>query len=99
MRALLIVALMGCGPSALDVKTARTAVYRAEPHLLLRLAEEATRGEYGIRDVDEAHYTFRTEAKLFGTDGLAWSMRPLNERRVGPGPDGNGKLPMSPGMV
>ena len=95
----MIVALVGCGPSALDVKTAKTAVYRVEPHQLLRLAEEATRGEYRIRDVDEAGYMFRTDAKLYGTDGLAWSMRPLNERVAGPGPDGNGKLPMPPGMV
>jgi hypothetical protein len=51
------------------VKTARTATYNAEPAKLLEVALDAARGSYKIAGVDQAHFTFITQTRVYSPEG------------------------------
>jgi hypothetical protein len=94
MRGLVIALLVACGPSAAEVKAAKTASYRSDPHQLLKLAEEAAQHDYRIGDVDETAYAFITLPKFYDSDGYASSLDSLKNL---PKRDADGRLRPQPG--
>ena len=73
MRSLTLVvafAMGACGPSAIEVRTAKTAVYKADPMQLLKVAGEATElAHYKIAAVDANAVTFSTRPTFYGPEG------------------------------
>src|SRR3954466_474430 len=72
MRTLLLAvfAMAACGPSATEVRTAKTAVYKADPMQLLKIAGEATELEhYKVTDVDADAVSFSTRPTFYGPEG------------------------------
>lgn len=72
MRNVLVIfaALAACGgPSATEVKTAKTATYHADIAQVMQLAMEATKETYKIADVNEQEHAFITEARFYSPEG------------------------------
>lgn len=63
MRAVLLVVLVACGPSASEVRTARTATYGSPAEAFVR-AQRAANALYGIAIVDPQHLGFITRPFL-----------------------------------
>jgi hypothetical protein len=66
---LAIAALAACGPSAAEVKTAKTATYGASGQDLLELALQATSETYKVGDVDRGNLSFVTQARFYSPTG------------------------------
>ena len=64
-----IAMLVGCGPSAAEVKTAQHAIYKSDPGTIMELAMAATRETYKIANVNRAEFTFITEGRWYSPEG------------------------------
>ncbi|MDB4957224.1 MAG: hypothetical protein JWO36_4793 [Myxococcales bacterium] len=65
-----MLALAACGPSAAELRTAKTATYTADSMKLLKLASEAAQNEhYKIGEVDAADDSFMTVPIFYGPEG------------------------------
>ena len=62
-------AAAACGPSASDVRIAKTTQYNADPHQILQLAMEVTKETYRIGDVSEERLEFITAPKFYSPEG------------------------------
>jgi hypothetical protein len=66
---LVIAALAACGPSAAELKTAKTATYAAPGQQLLELASQAASDTYKVADVDRANLSLITQARFYSPTG------------------------------
>ena len=66
---LLALALAACGPSAAEIKTAKTTTYKMKASDMLELAENVARNDYGIADVDAENHSFITKPKFYSPEG------------------------------
>jgi hypothetical protein len=73
-----IVLVAACGPSAAELKTAKTAEYAASPQDLLELAVQAASETYKIGEVDRTSFSFSTQPQFYSATG----------ERESPGVDG-----------
>jgi len=69
MIAVGLAAVAACGPSASELRTAKTAQYDADPHQILQLAMEATKETYQVGDVDEQRLEFITAPRFYSPEG------------------------------
>ena len=71
MRTYVLVALaaVACGPSASEIRTAKTAEYRGDPSAIFQLAMQAAQENYKIGDVDAGHLRFETVPRFYGPEG------------------------------
>jgi hypothetical protein len=58
-----------CGPSASEIRTAKTATYNADANYMFELANEVTSETYKVADVDAPNFTFVTLARHYGPEG------------------------------
>jgi hypothetical protein len=84
---ILIAAIAACGPSATEVKTAKTATYHADIQQVLQLAMEAAKETYKIADTNDGEHAFITEARFYSAEGDLES------------PGAGGFVSMTPGSV
>ncbi|MGE5187148.1 MAG: hypothetical protein ACM31C_34100 [Acidobacteriota bacterium] len=70
-RVILIVAMVAaCGPSASEVKTAKTTTYNADPQVILKAAMQAAEAEhYKLGEIDQENTRFATVPKYFTREG------------------------------
>jgi hypothetical protein len=64
-----VAAVVSCGPSAAQVKTAREARYKGDPATLYAAAKAATESDYKIAVSDDAAHMLRTEGRWYTPDG------------------------------
>jgi hypothetical protein len=64
-------AVVSCGPSAAQVKTAREARYKGDPATLFAAVKAATESDYKIAVSDAAALMLRTEGRWYTPDGQA----------------------------
>jgi hypothetical protein len=64
-----VAAIVSCGPSAAQVKTAREARYKGDPATLYAAVKAATESDYKIAVSDDAAFMLRTEGRWFTPDG------------------------------
>jgi len=70
MKKLLFVALLvACGPSAAELKTAKTTTYRMNARDMLALAEDVAQQTYPIGSVNEGEHSFMTQPRFYGPEG------------------------------
>lgn len=71
MRTLMFVVLAAgaCGPSAAELKTAKTAEYSGDPSQVFELAMQAAQQDYKIGDVDAGHLRFETQPRFYSAEG------------------------------
>jgi hypothetical protein len=70
MAVLVGVVMAACGPSASELRTAKTAVYTADDGAqLLQVAEQAAAEEYKLAAVDDGHLTFETVPRWYSPEG------------------------------
>ena len=70
MKTLLIAFLLAaCGPSAAELKTAKTTTYKMDPHDMMSLAEDVARETYAIGEENGVDTTFMTQPKWYGPEG------------------------------
>lgn len=62
-------ALGACGPSAAELRTAKTAVYTAPASTVLDVALQVTQRTYPVTDVDAENSKFRTATQFYSVDG------------------------------
>jgi hypothetical protein len=73
MRVVLLLALVACGPSASEVRTARTATYAEPPGEIFVRAQRAANTLFGIATVDAERLGFITRPFLDApTRNLRW---------------------------
>jgi hypothetical protein len=102
MRAAVLLVLLACGPSASEVRTARTATYAEPPAQLFERAQRAANTLYGIATVNAAQLGFITRPFLDAPYGTRHKSRYFWAVRVGIVvhvvrlPSGRSALTMSP---
>ena len=70
MKKLLFVALLvACGPSAAELKTAKTTTYRINARDMLALAADVAQETYPIGSVNEGEHSFITAPRWYGPEG------------------------------
>ncbi len=70
MRALLLVAIVACGASNAELRTAKTAVYTGDARKIMDLAEQGAADEhYKIGGVDDGHLSFETAPRFYSSEG------------------------------
>jgi hypothetical protein len=70
MKTLLLVSLLvACGPSAAELKTAKTTTYKMSAHDMLALAEDVAQETYPIGSTNEGEHSFITAPKWYGPEG------------------------------
>jgi hypothetical protein len=69
--ALIALALVACGPSAAELKTAKEARYKGDPATLFGEAKAAIEANYVIAKADPNALGFQSEGKWFTPEGLA----------------------------
>jgi hypothetical protein len=65
----LVLALVACGPSAAEIKTAKTTTYQMSGTDLLEVAEQAAQEEYKLGDVSEHDLAFITLPRWYSPEG------------------------------
>lgn len=65
----LVLALVACGPSAAEIKTAKTTTYQMAGTDLLQVAEQAAQEEYKLGDVSEQDLAFITLPRWYSPEG------------------------------
>ena len=68
-KLVLVLALVACGPSAAEIKTAKTTTYQMAGTDLLELAEQAAQEEYKLGDVNQHELAFITLPRFYGPEG------------------------------
>jgi hypothetical protein len=68
-KLVLVLALVACGPSAAEIKTAKTTTYQLSGQDLLEIAEQAAEEEYKLGDVNQAELAFITAPRIYGPEG------------------------------
>lgn len=61
--------VVGCGPSAKEIRTAKSAEYKAPPKHLMDLALQVTQFDYKIGEIDIEGLKFSTEPQWYTADG------------------------------
>ena len=61
--------LIACGPSAAQIKTAKTAVYTAAPNQILDIAVQVAQRTYKVNDIDPQKRTFVTTGQWYSPEG------------------------------
>lgn len=64
-----VLALVGCGPSAAEVRTAHNARYRKSPSELYAIARETAEQDYKIGEDDPANHRFATTRQWYSPEG------------------------------
>ena len=67
-KLLLALLLAACGPSAAELRTAKTTTYKMNAPDMLALAEEVAQETYPIGKVDEQEMAFITQPKWYGPE-------------------------------
>lgn len=65
----LVAAVIACGPSSAEVRSAKTATYRADPAEVFRIAGEVAAETYKIGDVDAKQLEFITQPQWYNPEG------------------------------
>ena len=68
-KLVLVLALVACGPSAAEIKTAKTTTYQMAGTDLLQVAEQAAQEEYKLGDVSEHDLAFITLPRWYSPEG------------------------------
>jgi hypothetical protein len=61
--------VVACGPSSAEIKTAKTASYKAQPMEVLRIAMQTASETYKIGDANEEQLTFMTQPQWYSPEG------------------------------
>jgi hypothetical protein len=62
--------VLACGPSAAELRTAKTAVYAGDVNRIVALAEAGAGDEhYKLGSVDDGHLMFETEPRFYSPEG------------------------------
>jgi len=70
MRMMLVmVAAIACGPSSSEIKTAKTATYKADPSEVFRIAQETAAQTYKIAEARPEQLAFMTEMQWYNEEG------------------------------
>jgi hypothetical protein len=88
MHYLIIVAValaFGCGPSSAQLKTAKTAKYKAEPTEIFRLAVAATAETYKVAEADETKLRLQTVPQFYSSEGQRQSAGAEGFTQIGAG--------------
>ena len=85
MRALMLAALVACGPTAAEVKTAKTATYEVDSETMLRIAFDVTKETYPIEAVDEGNRFVATMPRFYSQEGDLESAGAGGWAQVAPG--------------
>lgn len=64
-----LLAFAACGPSAAQIKTARTAEYKAPSSQILDIAVQVAQKTYRVSDIDPQKSSFITAGQWYSTDG------------------------------
>ena len=65
----LVAAVIACGPSSAEVRSAKTATYRADPAEVFRIAAEVATETYKLGDIDEKQLEFITAPQWYNSEG------------------------------
>lgn len=65
----LVVGVMGCGPSNAQIRTAKTAQYKAPARSVLDVAVQVAQDAYKVRDIDIENVSFVTEPQWYSPEG------------------------------
>jgi hypothetical protein len=68
-KLVLVLALVACGPSAGEIKTAKTTTYQMAGSDLLAVAEQAAQEEYKLGDVNQQELAFMTAPRFYSPEG------------------------------
>ena len=68
-KLVLVLALVACGPSAGEIKTAKTTTYQMAGTDLLQVAEQAAEEEYKLGEVNEQQLAFITLPRWYSPEG------------------------------
>jgi hypothetical protein len=66
---MLLLAVVACGASTAQVKTAKDAEYKAPPATVFELAKSVAAETYNIGDSDPATFTFATVPQFYSREG------------------------------
>lgn len=66
---MLLAFVIACGPSSAQIKSAKTAQYKAPPATIYELAKLAASDDYKIGDETPSMYTFITAAQFYSREG------------------------------
>jgi hypothetical protein len=65
----MILALAACGPTAAEIKTAKTATYSADTSQIFQIALDVTKENYPIGGVDQDNYIIATRPRWYSKEG------------------------------
>jgi hypothetical protein len=68
-KLVMVLAMIACGPSGAEIKTAKTTTYQMAGTDLLQVAEQAAQEEYKIGDVNQPELVFITQPRFYGPEG------------------------------
>ncbi|MEO7397417.1 MAG: hypothetical protein ABIW84_02530, partial [Ilumatobacteraceae bacterium] len=66
---LLAISVLGCGPSSAQIKTAKTAEYKAPSSQILDIAVQVAQKTYQVNDIDPQKSTFTTAGQWYSAEG------------------------------
>ncbi|MBA3464849.1 MAG: hypothetical protein H0T46_33255 [Deltaproteobacteria bacterium] len=66
---LLLLIVLGCGPSSREVRTAKLAEYNAQTAHILDIATQVVQRSYKVADIDPKQATIVTGAQWYNEDG------------------------------
>ena len=69
MRTLMVLAVIACGPTTEEIRTARSATYELDPHQLLQIALDVTKESYPIGYVNQEDVTVATRPRFYSKEG------------------------------
>ncbi|MBA3391394.1 MAG: hypothetical protein H0T89_02065 [Deltaproteobacteria bacterium] len=64
-----LVAMLGCGASNAEVRTAKSATYTVAPQTLFDTALQVTQKTYKLGEIDAANGRFATESQVYSAEG------------------------------
>jgi len=64
-----VAALAACGASNAEIKTAKTAIYVAQPDQLLQIAMRTAEENYKIGELDKDAHMFATAPRIYSPEG------------------------------
>lgn len=65
----LVAAVVACGPSNAEIKTAKATQYKAAPQTLFDIAIEVAQRDYKLGDVDAQNARFATATQVYNAEG------------------------------
>ena len=70
MRAVVVMAVVGCGPSSAEIRTAKLAVYRAPIDDVLDAAIQTAQAGYALGGIDAPNHRFVTAPQFYSEEGM-----------------------------